>query len=929
MIDYKIGDEIFVNSLNQNAIITNFISSSSGGGILCEIKTEDGKVLKASSNEFSKIEKNYKDKLINNPNIDENYILKLSEELSQNEIVNLLSDSKVIENLNGNFIYLLLEKLKNNYLFKCLTNPLIIDKLSGSKLSYLFVNLESQYILSLLIRPYIFSKIDSYDYAHLFSAVTLKPHEIICLIKDKERLSKLKGYPLEILIQDLTKKEVIYILNDNNMIDILESRDIKNLLLELTDEEINLKLKDQTIIDKLSGDDLSSLLVILDKDTIKRKIGNVKIFNKLNGESLIKVLCEFETDYVLNLLDSNIILNKLAENSMQYINLVNNKQILKDVILKYNNLSILFQINFDLFKEPIISSLDKNIFEKLCAYPTISSKIVNLYNQDKKLWECFKNMFDVIKGQHFNTEINFDLLTLRFIKSLNNENSQIVNLVRKENNLTKEDYLNLAYISIFDKENLEDNVIEAPLRDIDDLRKCEQIRQEECDIRFKIAKDENQIEQAKNAYFNKYFRISLKKAKELIEKYGYSLDKMEMTDDVTKMNIQYLESIKKVLQIKDIDSLEKIYIESKNDMFKPDELVCLKQSIPQMFAKDMINHLYQINEDNLINLEGAPKDIKIYEPEKFNILLHSTCAFGSATLTNNNYSDTWNQSDKIKNHGICCSLISDTYLGIPPLAAAGVLLGFDSFSPKALSASAPYDIFSKNDLYEISQDLPSMYMKAEDIINSTRATHNEQTIERYEMRPNISESKLRPSYVIITDEMSEKKRKNAFKCASEMNLPILYIDTKKIMKKNSNLIDNEILKLNQIEDENARIKLLEKIINIHENSSAGIMINKPEIKEDMFPPERIETLLAKEIKRIINFYTLGNIEEFEAGIKLLDILQKEKDKFKRGKREYQMPMDINFNSYIEALSKLLSNQDKNILLNDNNEDDINKRRRHI
>ena len=191
-------------------------------------------------------------------------------------------------------------------------------------------------------------------------------------------------------------------------------------------------------------------------------------------------------------------------------------------------------------------------------------------------------------------------------------------------------------------------------------------------------------------------------------------------------------------------------------------------------------------------------------------------------------------------------------------------------------------------------------MKAEDIINSTRATHNEQTIERYEMRPNISESKLRPSYVIITDEMSEKKRKNAFKCASEMNLPILYIDTKKIMKKNSNLIDNEILKLNQIEDENARIKLLEKIINIHENSSAVIMINKPEIKEDMFPPERIETLLAKEIKRIINFYTLGNIEEFEAGIKLLGILQKEKDKFKRGKREYQMPMDINFNSYIEA-----------------------------
>ena len=129
--------------------------------------------------------------------------------------------------------------------------------------------------------------------------------------------------------------------------------------------------------------------------------------------------------------------------------------------------------------------------------------------------------------------------------------------------------------------------------------------------------------------------------------------------------------------------------------------------------------------------------------------------------------------------------------------------------------------------------------------------------------------------------MKDEIKQKALKCASEMNIPIVYLDKEKIVKKEQEKIDDMIKKVENATSLEEQMMWLEKVLCSHENNRSGIRITNPEWLEKYFPTSKIENIFSKMIDyyqyRLINTQNL--VEYDQASSMIMDILEKENKKF--------------------------------------------------
>ena len=852
-------------------------------------------------------------KLLDNPVVLQKLDLFSLEKLLLNMSPDLISKSLknpyMLNKLDSSSIETLLSKLSSDVINNFLNDSNIINKLDSKNLQALISKLSLTDKINKMENQVIFHKLGAFNPKDILS--TTKPEEVRAAFADSKMLDKLISYRfMSFLLSKLSPKEIIDKLNDPKIFSNLFSVDLCEVLLKLPPEEIIRKLNDDKVLDKLYSDNLLELFLKLPPEDIHNQLTNMKILNKFSSNDLTSLLSALSLSVTFDLIDNTEIAKKIV-GDVNYESFIKHQDLFRKIIEKSGNCSILNEVNFNLFRDDIISSLSSDIFEKLCAYKEVAEQVVDLFNSSDNLGKYFSLMFDAIKNQHFTADMNFDLLTLQFISSLKNEKSNILKFVKNVdvNSLSPQEFSELTSIALSCKKS-----IDVSLNNKEDLKTYDERFNKKCDELFNNSLVVNNIDNAKDVYFNKYYRMSLDYAKETIRLYGYSLESLDLSDESVRKNYDYLISIKNILDVQDVSTLKDIYYNSVSWSF--DELLSFEQSIPQMYAKNMSDSLYKIDcqkvkENVKFELDGATYDIPVYEPEvnengryDFKMLVHSTNAYGSMNIENHNYYEAWNNSSRVRNHGICCGLISNSYMGFPPVNGSGVIFGFDSFSNKSLTASGPYDLGTGNDSYQINQGIPNMYMTADDMINTSRDTHNEQTIERREMRDDMTESKLQPSYVIITEDMSEELRDNAYKCAAQMNIPIVILNKKKIGEKESEYIDKRIEELNNVQDENKRMDILRDILTVHENNRAGERIIYENESDELFPTSRIQSVFANEVRRAIQQYQSGDMISFnKTSNDIMNILDSENEKYSFGRARTQM--DFSVDTYEESLMELI------------------------
>ena len=432
----------------------------------------------------------------------------------------------------------------------------------------------------------------------------------------------------------------------------------------------------------------------------------------------------------------------------------------------------------------------------------------------------------------------------------------------------------------------------------EDLDNYEERRRALCDDVFKKAIESKDLESAKNALFNKYFNINIEEAIEIIKLYGPSIDEFDNNPEHT-VKVKYIKDIKGILELEKLSQVKDVY-ESPITPLTFDESIYMNQALKRMFCKDISDSVYKVNgEPTEIEVNG--RKVKVYEPGfDFKMLVHSTDAYGKLELINDNYDDSWNKSTRTTNHGICCSLIANSNMGIA--AVNDVLFGFDGWDEKSISKMAPYDIYSMNDSYDLQEGRKMIFMSANEIINNTRHAHNEMVLERRELRPdkiNQEKPNIQPSYVIIYSDMADEIKEKAIKCSEQMNIPIVYLDKEKIANHEVSRIDSKIEEIKECHDLDGKIDLLKELLIIHENNRSGYRITNADWLEEKFPTSKIDKVVKQLVASIQIVYgeTKDIASYHRQSEKLMRVLDEENQKFivtqenQKRKHDIDLPLD--------------------------------------
>lgn len=604
---------------------------------------------------------------------------------------------------------------------------------------------------------------------------------------------------------------------------------------------------------------------------------------------------------------------------------------------KYEYIKRLYQKNPNIAKTLCMELLDDKILdlgfdliEKISKYHYLGTSVAISYNGFRKSESLiFENILQMLNETKNANEMTIEALIPKIL-TIASDNSYYyedpkkrtkLSTIRIEgkldlSTLTKEDWKTLSYIGLRDQSNYYNEIemtmfgemkdeIDITLNILpnvvtnDDLKDYEQRRQALCDAYFMQALEGKDLKQAQNAYLNKYYSINIEEAKAIVSMYSGSIESLSK---IEKYNFQtsYILGIMQALNTTSLQKLQEIYQDKKVIDF--DDYIYMDQAIRQMFSEEMSESVYKIT-DKIVDehgnlVESRPKmmsftleengvaitkEVPVYEPGfDFKMLIHSTAAYGEMELLNNNYFDSWNKSLRTANHGICCSLIANDNLGMA--AVKDVLLGFDSWDKKAISQSSPYDLHTYNDGYNLQEGHAMVFLTPQDIINTTRHTHNEQTLERVELRPEKKVkgcANIQPSYVIIASDMPDPLKAKAIKCSKEMNIPIVYLDKEKIITHEQEKIDSKIALWKETSNREEKLDLLEQILISHENNRCGLRMTNPDWVEEYFPTRKIESIIEQSISEFQNKYFLtGDIQSYyEDSKQLMDILDREQRKF--------------------------------------------------
>lgn len=540
-------------------------------------------------------------------------------------------------------------------------------------------------------------------------------------------------------------------------------------------------------------------------------------------------------------------------------------------------------INYDMLSEEFLS-LNPNFLEKVVRYPDIQARILAIKAQNTKSFAIFMRLMNLIsldEAKVFDRKIlillaQFEKNTYVFDHELSDQ--ELDNLLR---------YILLSSkIYQFSEKSLDVTGMN-PLTYAEDIEKI-------CDEELQKANSEYDL---KNIIFKKFFDISYEDARCFLYTYDNNLDSLDLDPDVRT----FVENIRLITSLRNIRQLKKIY-RTFLPRYSINELFIIENELQKAFANAINDSLFKEMTPNA-QIKIGDKMVDVIDPGyNFKILIHSTNAYSSMPMVDDNYYTSWNANTNVNNHGICTALISDICLGFTPLKDEkyGVIFGFNKLPENGVSAMAPYDLASANDKYEVATTRAAKFMNAEGLEENTVHTHCEVVVER---RTATEETgNVQPDYVIITSEMSENQKANSLAAARQMNdgkgIPIVYIDIAKIVARKKIWI---LGKLNNFKMYH-RIEEFKEALSVYES-----------IKCTLFTVKNYDFIKTEYMDNYINSYieycsTLEPTDKIKSLMDLEEALNYEKAKFDlmvdAGNRFRSL--DIDYSGFIEKIYANLS-----------------------
>ena len=530
-------------------------------------------------------------------------------------------------------------------------------------------------------------------------------------------------------------------------------------------------------------------------------------------------------------------------------------------------------LNIELFRDDTFN-ISKNIIPKIYRYEELTINYIKLIKDNnvrsrillllvEHMNKCTPN--ETVFIQKLDTIIGY--LTNRLDLTIDRYNTD---------NITEEDLHELEeYMLIDATEHLIETSILHTYNTFTDRPNGNAKTATEVEIRRIVELDEEMaeeqnIEKAKELYFKKYFKISTDQAEHVYKKYFTSIDtisKYIKNPEVLKL----LSDIKIGLEAKTIEEINELYY-SERPMYKIEDFLYMFDELNKAYNTSIANDIkgYKNGKEKALALVVDDETVIINAIElesDFDLFVHSTDAYGSMEMINNNYFDSWNYSDKTSNHGICTSYITNSNLGTAKVKGKGVMFGFVNLNQNSISSIAPYDLVSRNDAIITTSRRPPMYTDLKTLADYTRHTHNEAVLERRNVQEDSEYPVIQPDCIIIFEEMTDEIKSNAIRAQKDfkeqgIDLPIIYINKRKVIELEARKLDEMI----KIYEREPNLTLLAEIINKYESNRCGLDFEENLNVEELFQKEKIKELILTALRQVKE---VNNEEEINKFINLI------------------------------------------------------------
>lgn len=550
--------------------------------------------------------------------------------------------------------------------------------------------------------------------------------------------------------------------------------------------------------------------------------------------------------------------------------------------LSNNNPYFFSTFNFSLLEVPVLRN-NRFFLPKLAKYPKTAQRIVSLYHKKPKLISLLLLLIKKI----YSYDIYYDFATDKLIDAFfDSNNSFLENIVL--GTLTEDDKIVLIY-KIINNNKKDKGIYDVDVNNNDDLKEYRDNLNNQINESYDKC---TTIDDKKNHLLNKLYGISLEKASKIVNTYGYSVDKFS-----NESSLEYIKTIRSIINEDNINKLDSYYNYPSLNL---EERYLMEYEFKKEYNRSIRNDLYKVENSEQVHTffyDGVA--IPMYCPTgEFKLLVNSLSAYVNKSEISDYY-EFWNQNTNVKNHGICCSIISNRNI-FQTAPVNDVLIGFADFSDSTIQLGNSSDIGSTNDEFALRASVDTKFMTADDYIDNTRWSHNELVLERAELRKNFNNLNLKPSYVIVYDTFNEEQFRKSLKASKELKIPVVYIDTKAIIKRENDIVEDYFKQISEYFDLNT----FNLFFNRYMNNYYGTRRNN----ESMCKPYFSEELFLKEltliIKKIYYDFMTGSITKEEIinnynGINY--ILQKEISKTGQSKSKDF----INLKPFVETIENYI------------------------
>ena len=698
--------------------------------------------------------------------------------------------------------------------------------------------------------------------------------------KFRLNLSKYNQEQVQYIIGNVDFKTLFFISKD------YFNQTIKNKLMEYLKKDIS------CLIDNDIAENISNFIYLLhdeDRNFIESKVDGLlasnqlysKFKNKIKGITLkekLKFLC-------------------LCRDA-----LLSQKKIDTFEMLLDENPFVLSTINPILFNDQIIE-MDDHFLIKTSKYQIVQRNLVELSKIHPEFLNLLVRLSDYIKSQK-TTEFVYDL-----------EISSVIEFLSKNNKLKEYDF---AHADIRDILNyiLYNYQREDTFKEYgSSVENFSQERIKKCDEEF--AKSTN-IDDMKNIYCYKYLSMSLKDIVAFNKKYVINYDKVQKyaKNDVP---LQFISLLTKILSISDVVTLKELY--NKTTIYYDKADLYTIESIMQSAYFDSLVHDYHDKQNGVSitkefkDLDGNMRSIPMIElSEDFGIFVHSTCAYGSMQIIDDDYFLSWNNNPSTENHGICTSYITNSSYGTAAVTDKGVMFAFTRINNQSIATYSPYDLATSNRGYNIVSSYNPFYTTLDNIPRFTRHTHNEFDFERRNHSIDPRFDCIQPDAIVIYEDMDESIKANSIKAYEDfkkhgVELKIYYIDRVKIANNEASKLKNMMMQYRNTFDMNE----LALIIDKYESNICGCDFIQGIDKDALFMTDDVRALLRDTVTYLINltdkdmqrkqvnaFIQIINNEQYK-----FDLLD---DRNKKRAKKFNLS-DDELKAQITYLKSLIGNQE--------------------